>query len=193
MKWWIAFWNILAKDMRAYYLKPPNVSWGLIFPLAWTGMLFIKSGSGLESVLSMLSGVVVVSILFGTTSMEYDRNPYYFKVDEEGQQLPYIDGLDGKVHQAMDTMVLDAVAGAGHQAVGGHRPRPVLLPDARGVPPAEGRLPAGRHASGGAPRRWTTGSGSTRAPPAAPGAGSWADASTSLRRWWTSICQTAPA
>jgi ABC-2 type transport system permease protein len=69
MKWWIAFWNILVKDMRSYYLKPPNVSWGLIFPLAWTGMFFIKSGSGLESVLSMLPGVVVVSILFGTTSM----------------------------------------------------------------------------------------------------------------------------
>jgi ABC-2 type transport system permease protein len=69
MKWWIAFWNILVKDMRSYYLKPPNVSWGLIFPLAWTGMFFIKSGSGLESILSMLPGVVVVSILFGTTSM----------------------------------------------------------------------------------------------------------------------------
>jgi ABC-2 type transport system permease protein len=69
MKWWIAFWNILVKDMRSYYLKPPNISWGLIFPLAWTGMFFIKSGSGLESVLSMLPGVVVVSIIFGTTSM----------------------------------------------------------------------------------------------------------------------------
>lgn len=42
MKHWIAFWNILVKDMRTYYLKPPNVSWGLIFPLAWTGMFFIK-------------------------------------------------------------------------------------------------------------------------------------------------------
>ena len=69
MKRWIAFWNILVKDMRAYYLKPPNISWGLIFPLAWTGMFFIKSGKGLESILSMLPGVVVVSILFGTTSM----------------------------------------------------------------------------------------------------------------------------
>ena len=28
MKWWIAFWNILVKDMRAYYLKPPTISWG---------------------------------------------------------------------------------------------------------------------------------------------------------------------
>jgi ABC-2 type transport system permease protein len=69
MKRWIAFWNILAKDMRTYYLKPPNVSWGLIFPLAWTGMFFIKSGSGLGSIPSLLPGVVAVSILFGTTSM----------------------------------------------------------------------------------------------------------------------------
>ncbi len=69
MKRWIAFWNILAKDMRAYYLKPPNISWGIIFPLAWTGMFFIRSGSGLESVLGLLPGVMTISILFGTTSM----------------------------------------------------------------------------------------------------------------------------
>jgi ABC-2 type transport system permease protein len=69
MKSWIAFWNILLKDMRTYYLKPPNVSWGIIFPLAWTGMFFIKSGSGLGSISTLLPGVVSISILFGTTSM----------------------------------------------------------------------------------------------------------------------------
>jgi ABC-2 type transport system permease protein len=69
MRRWIAFWNILIKDMRAYYLKPPNISWGLIFPIAWTGMFFIRSGSGLDSVMSLLPGVVTLSILFGTTSM----------------------------------------------------------------------------------------------------------------------------
>jgi ABC-2 type transport system permease protein len=69
MKRWIAFWNILLKDMRTYYLKPPNISWGLIFPLAWTSMFFIKSGSGMESIPALLPGVMAVSILFGTTSM----------------------------------------------------------------------------------------------------------------------------
>ncbi|MDY0225823.1 ABC-2 type transport system permease protein [Desulfomicrobium apsheronum] len=69
MKRWIAFWNILLKDVRTYYLKPPNLSWGLIFPLAWTGMFFIKTGSGIESISTVLPGVVCVSILFGTTSM----------------------------------------------------------------------------------------------------------------------------
>ncbi|MGD8560984.1 MAG: ABC transporter permease, partial [Desulfarculaceae bacterium] len=69
MRHWIAFWNILLKDMRTYYLKPPNVSWGIIFPLAWTGMFFIKSGSGLDSLPALLPGVMAVSVLFGTTSM----------------------------------------------------------------------------------------------------------------------------
>jgi len=69
MKAWIAFWNILVKDMRAYYLKPPNVSWGLIFPLAWAGMFFIRSGAGLESVRALLPGVMTVSVIFGATSM----------------------------------------------------------------------------------------------------------------------------
>ncbi|MCG6912009.1 MAG: ABC transporter permease [Deltaproteobacteria bacterium] len=69
MKRWIAFWNIVLKDIRTYYLKPPNLSWGIIFPLAWTGMFFIKSGSGLENISTLLPGVVAVSILFGTTSM----------------------------------------------------------------------------------------------------------------------------
>ncbi len=69
MKVKTAFWSILQKDMRSYYLKPPNVSWGLIFPLAWTGMFFIRSGMGMESILELLPGVMAVSVLFGTTSM----------------------------------------------------------------------------------------------------------------------------
>jgi len=69
VKRWIAFSNIFIKDLRTYYLKPPNISWGIIFPLAWTGMFFIKSGSGLDSLLELLPGVMTIAILFGTTSL----------------------------------------------------------------------------------------------------------------------------
>ena len=69
MKAGIPFWNILLKDLRAYYLKPPNISWGIIFPLAWTGMFFIRSGHGLEMLNDILPGVIAVSVLFGTTSL----------------------------------------------------------------------------------------------------------------------------
>ncbi|NMB35766.1 MAG: ABC transporter permease [Firmicutes bacterium] len=68
MKAWIAFSSILMKDMRSYYLKPPNISWGLIFPIAWTLMFFLRSPVQLE-VRDLLPGVMALSILFGTTSM----------------------------------------------------------------------------------------------------------------------------
>jgi len=69
VKRWIAFRSIIAKDVRTYYLKPPNISWGIIFPLAWTGMFFIRAGHGLDSIPDLLPGVMTISILFGTTSM----------------------------------------------------------------------------------------------------------------------------
>jgi len=69
MRGWTAFQGILAKDVRTYYLKPPNVSWGLIFPFAWAGMFFVRSGTGLDSALALLPGVMAVSVLFGTTSL----------------------------------------------------------------------------------------------------------------------------
>ena len=68
MKSWIAFWNILMKDMRNYYLKPPNISWGLVFPIAWTLMFFLKSQTAVN-VRDLLPGVMSLSILFGTTSV----------------------------------------------------------------------------------------------------------------------------
>ncbi len=69
MSRWTAFGAIVAKDARAYYLKPPNVSWGLLFPLLWTGMFLVRSGRGLDDVADILPGVLAVSILFGTTSL----------------------------------------------------------------------------------------------------------------------------
>ena len=69
MNGWIPFWNILRKDIKAYYLKPPNITWGIIFPLAWTAMFFIRTGGEVGDILSLLPGVTAVSILFGATSM----------------------------------------------------------------------------------------------------------------------------
>lgn len=67
MKSWIACWNILKKDIKNYYLKPPNISWGIIFPLSWTLMQLIRSPDG--NMLALLPGLISMSILFGTTSM----------------------------------------------------------------------------------------------------------------------------
>lgn len=67
MKSLIAFWNILKKDVKTYYLKPPNISWGIIFPLSWTLMQLIRSPDG--NILTLLPGLIAMSVLFGTTSM----------------------------------------------------------------------------------------------------------------------------
>jgi ABC-2 type transport system permease protein len=56
------------KDMRTYYLKPPNISWGIIFPFAWTLMFFLKSKSAVD-ISEILPGVMSLAVLFGTTSM----------------------------------------------------------------------------------------------------------------------------
>jgi ABC-2 type transport system permease protein len=64
----IAFWSILAKDMKNYYLKPPNISWGIIFPFAWMLMMLIKSKTAFN-IDEVFPGIVVISVLFGTTSV----------------------------------------------------------------------------------------------------------------------------
>ena len=63
----IASWNILKKDVKTYYLKPPNISWGIIFPLSWTLMQALHSAKGNMS--GLLPGLIAMSVLFGTTSM----------------------------------------------------------------------------------------------------------------------------
>ena len=68
MKTWTAFWSILKMDMATYYLKPPNVSWGIIFPIAWALAFFLRTGSPVD-LRQVLPGVIGISVLFGTTSM----------------------------------------------------------------------------------------------------------------------------
>ncbi len=64
----IPYWHILKKDINNYYLKPPNISWGLIFPLAWALMQLLRTPGEL-SVVELLPGLMGMSVLFGTTSM----------------------------------------------------------------------------------------------------------------------------
>jgi ABC-2 type transport system permease protein len=44
------------------------MSWGIIFPVAWTVMFFIRSATPVD-IRQILPGVIAMSILFGTTSM----------------------------------------------------------------------------------------------------------------------------
>ena len=58
---------IVWKDLRAYYFKPPNISWGILFPLVLTLAFILRDPSGLQG---LAPGLIAMSAVFGTTSME---------------------------------------------------------------------------------------------------------------------------
>lgn len=45
------------------------------------------------------------------TSAKLERNPYYWKIDEWGQQLPYIDTVEVKIVQDVDAAAVEIIAG----------------------------------------------------------------------------------
>ena len=58
---------IALKDMRAYYLKPPNISWGILFPGALILAFAIRTPGELRA---LAPGLVAMAALFSATSME---------------------------------------------------------------------------------------------------------------------------
>jgi len=60
-------WYIILKDLRTYYFKPPNISWGILFPLVLALAFTLRNPLGLTE---LSPGLIAMSALFGTTSME---------------------------------------------------------------------------------------------------------------------------
>jgi len=60
-------WAIMLKDLRTYYFKPPNVSWGLLFPFAFALAFAIREPTNVRD---LVPGLLALTILFGTSSME---------------------------------------------------------------------------------------------------------------------------
>jgi ABC-2 type transport system permease protein len=55
------------KDLRAYYFKPPNISWGILFPLVLTLAFLLRNPTELSQ---LAPGLIAMAAVFGTTSME---------------------------------------------------------------------------------------------------------------------------
>jgi ABC-2 type transport system permease protein len=62
-----AIYFISLKDIKSYYFKPPNISWGIIFPLAMTLAFYLRNPKGM---IDLIPGLLGMTILFGSTSME---------------------------------------------------------------------------------------------------------------------------
>jgi ABC-2 type transport system permease protein len=60
-------WYVALKDIRAYYFKPPNISWGVLFPFAFVLAFAIRDPGDLRT---LIPGLLALTLLFGTSSME---------------------------------------------------------------------------------------------------------------------------
>jgi ABC-2 type transport system permease protein len=58
---------IALKDLKAYYFKPPNISWGILFPFAFILAFAIRNPGDLRG---LVPGLLALTLLFGTSSME---------------------------------------------------------------------------------------------------------------------------
>ena len=57
---------IAKKDIKEYYLKPPTISWGIVFPVAFTLAFILKGGHHVKEI---VPGLIALALFFGTTSM----------------------------------------------------------------------------------------------------------------------------
>lgn len=55
--------------------------------------------------------VVTEAYSGGVTRVVMERNPYFWQVDQSGQQLPYIDRLNFSIAQDVESLMLDALSG----------------------------------------------------------------------------------
>jgi len=55
--------------------------------------------------------VIVEPYVGGATRVTAKRNPYFWQVDTEGNQLPYLDGIDFNIYQDVESLMLDVLAG----------------------------------------------------------------------------------
>lgn len=62
-----AIYYIALKDMKTYYLKPPAVSWGIVFPITWILAFYLRMPGDFRD---LVPGLIAMTILFSTTAAE---------------------------------------------------------------------------------------------------------------------------
>ena len=62
-----AVYYIALKDMKTYYLKPPAISWGIVFPITWILAFYLRMPGDFHE---LIPGLIAMTILFSTTAAE---------------------------------------------------------------------------------------------------------------------------
>jgi ABC-2 type transport system permease protein len=63
---WKQAYYIARKDLKAYYFKPPLISWGLMLPVVFLLAFYLRNP---EKISEAVPGLVALTLLFSTTSM----------------------------------------------------------------------------------------------------------------------------
>lgn len=85
----------------------------------WKTMMEAKSNNQLNPDLPVLGPWVLTVDKTETNTLTFERNPYYFVVDQNGNQLPYIDDAIINIVESTDLMNMKIVAGeVDYQAAG---------------------------------------------------------------------------
>jgi peptide/nickel transport system substrate-binding protein len=100
----------------------------------WVELFLQKADVFNNPKLPVLYGWIATTSISDGTRMLYERNPYYFKVDPDGRQLPYIDRISYDRFTSEESMVLRAASGEidmhARAPLNTPRNKPVLARDA---------------------------------------------------------------
>jgi len=62
-----SIYYIALKDIKTYYLKPPAVSWGIVFPITWILAFYLRNPGDFKE---LVPGLIAMTILFSTTAAD---------------------------------------------------------------------------------------------------------------------------
>ncbi|CAN5361180.1 ABC transporter substrate-binding protein [soil metagenome] len=98
-------------DKIADLLKTANLtSWADLFR-AKNGDIEIPSRWGNAEKPTLDPWVITEAYVGGATRVVAKRNPYFWQVDPEGSQLPYLDRITFPIYQDTQSLLLDAISG----------------------------------------------------------------------------------
>jgi peptide/nickel transport system substrate-binding protein len=98
------------KDIAATIKAANATDWTALFR-AKCGDIEIPSRWGNPEKPVLDPWVVFEPYTGGSTRVVMKRNPYFWQVDTDGKQLPYIDELNFSINQDVESLMLDAISG----------------------------------------------------------------------------------
>ncbi|WP_208350248.1 ABC transporter substrate-binding protein [Pseudaestuariivita rosea] len=78
---------------------------------SWADLFEDRANQWINKDLPTLNAWTVTSPLTDTQNVRFERNPYYWKVDAEGNQLPYLDAVNFEVVGDKEVMLLKVLNG----------------------------------------------------------------------------------